>query len=68
MPSTRTSVLTKRRNEQTGNIQEENHVRMETNHSTLPQAEECQRLAADHKKHERPGTDCLAALGRDQSY
>ena len=55
--STRTSVLTKRRNEQTGNAQEENHVRMKTDHGMLPQAEECQRLAADHEKHERPGTD-----------
>lgn len=44
--------------------QEENHVRMKTNHSMLPQAEECQRLAADHQKHERPGTDFLSALGR----
>ena len=57
MQSTRTSVLTKRRNEQTGNAQEENHVRMKTDHGMLPQAEECQRLAADHEKHERPGTD-----------
>ena len=55
--STRTSILTKRRNEQTGNAQEENHLRMKTDHGVLAQAEECQRSAADHEKRERPETD-----------